>query len=127
MARFYLDHDVGLRLARLLNEHGHDARTSLHEQTTHFRDGLHLLYATRADRIVLTHNERDYLELHHAWHAWTAAWGVAEQHRGVIVIPQDAGWGLHQMAEEVELVLDRTAAVENRLFRWTAEQGWIEE
>lgn len=58
---------------------------------------------------------------------WTAAWGVAEQHRGVIVIPQDAGWGLHQMAEEVELVLDRTAAVENRLFRCTAEQGWIEE
>lgn len=127
MARFYLDHDVGLRLARLLNELGHNATTSLAEQTTTLRDSAQLLHATRNERVIVTHNKRDFVELHHAWRSWSSAWNVSERHAGVIVVPQAANWPLRRIAREVEDVLSQANLMENRLYRWTPERGWFEE
>lgn len=127
MARFYLDHDVGLLLARLLNEFGHDATTSRTEQTTALRDSAHLLHATRDARTILTHNQKDFVELHHAWCEWTNAWEVSERHSGVIVIPQNSVWTLRRIAHEVDDLMNWAGPMENRLFRWTPERGWFEE
>lgn len=126
MARFYLDNDVGIRLARLLDERGHDATFALNEQTMRLRDCEHLLYAATTSRILVTHNRKDYLELHHAWLTWTRAWDVEHRHSGVIVLPQNAGWDFYRMADEVETIVLPRASMTNRLVHWTPARGWIE-
>lgn len=127
MARFYLDHNVENRLARLLNEHGHNATTALAEGTMTLRDGAHLLFAARSTRIIVTHNKKDYVELHHAWLEWTAAWNVRERHSGIIIIPQNADWDLYRIANQVESIGESITSLEGRLMRWTPSSGWIEE
>jgi hypothetical protein len=127
MARFYLDHNVAHGLARLLNERGHDATTALAEHTTRLRDGAHLLHTSQASRIIVTHNQKDFVELHHAWALWTDAWNVADRHSGIVVLPHIAGWNVYRIAGELEVLVHAHESLLSRLLRWTPASGWIEE
>jgi hypothetical protein len=127
MARFYLDHNVEHGLARLLNEIGHDATSARTEHTTRLRDGAHLLYASQTSRIIITHNQKDFVELHHAWAIWTDAWNVVDRLSGIVILPHNVEWDLYRITGELEGLLQASESLVSHLFRWTPASGWIDE
>jgi Domain of unknown function (DUF5615) len=87
VARFYLDHDVSLRLALLLRAAGHDTTTAQEAGLSHASDDAQLLAAAQQQRILVTHNRKDYVLLHDAWRRWPVAWGtLAPPHAGILVL-----------------------------------------
>lgn len=86
-------------------------------------DELQLLTAAERGLILLTNNERDYVLLHDAWHRWSAAWGVAPMHAGIIV-PKQA-WPFERATTEVGRLLDSGVDFTNALYQWHGVLGWI--
>ena len=76
--RLYLDADVNVRLALLLRERGFDC-VSARELGHHvLSDEAILVWATAANRTVLTFNVHDYVDLVRSW------WFAERSHGGVI-------------------------------------------
>ena len=88
MARFYLDADVRVEIARILRERGHNADASKELGFEFSHDEEQLLIATRRGSILVTHNRDDFRMLHRAWHLWSEAWGVTQSHAGIVIVPQ---------------------------------------
>jgi Domain of unknown function (DUF5615) len=126
----YLDENVSSRMVPLLSTRGIavlHARSMLPEQTS---DHLHLAFAARSRRVLLTHDEKDFRLLHHAWQDWGTEWGIEPRpvHHGILVIPQQPFLTVQQA---VELVADLflTAgptpnALMNRFLSWSRDGGW---
>lgn len=76
--------------------------------------------------MLVTHNRKDYLELHHAWLVWTRAWAIDQRHSRVFVLPQIVGWDLYRVADEMESIVVSRTSMMNRLLHWTPSRGWIE-
>ncbi|MBA2277919.1 MAG: hypothetical protein H0W06_09185 [Chloroflexia bacterium] len=85
---------------------------------------LQFLTAATLGRVLLTHNESDFL-LHEAWRLWTATWGVVIDHAGVIVLPQHERWHPARSAQEIEVILAGSAALTNNLWLWRSSRGWF--
>lgn len=134
MARFYVDNDVSLRLAAVLDSRGHDVVTTraLGRQTAGDHEQLWLAATMR--RVLLTHNLRDYLLLHGAWRLWFPAlmhagpvsvriWRVRGRawlahtpvHAGIVVLPQRQP--VDFLAEHLHALLAQSGALTNRLYR----------
>ena len=132
MAPLLADHNLSRPLVRLLRDRGHDAVTSRELGLDRATDGLHLLTASSLDRVLLTHNERDFLLLHDAWLRWAAAWNIQPLHAGVIVLPQGQRSSAERSAREVEELLrvehdqETPARLTNQLWVWRPARGWIE-
>lgn len=132
MARFYLDHNVSRRLVRLLREHDHDVITTAELGSERASDGLHLLSASSLDRVLVTHNERDFLMLHDAWLRWRRAWHVTAAHAGIIVLPQVQQWNPMRSVGELEALAEPSdtprigSALRNQLWTWRPVEHWIE-
>jgi hypothetical protein len=47
-----------------------------------------LLFAANRGALLLTHDEHDYKLLFRAWHRWCNAWGVGQDHAGIVIYPQ---------------------------------------
>ncbi len=71
MAEFYLDHNVARELAEHLCHAGHAARTARDLGTERASDDAHLSLAARSGWILVTHNAKDFVLLHAAWHRWS--------------------------------------------------------
>lgn len=50
-------------------------------------DGQQLLAAQSAQRILVSHNRKDFRLLHDAWYRWAEAWGVQPDHAGSLIVP----------------------------------------
>lgn len=62
--RFYLDEDVDIALASALNNRGADSITTLKTENTGNTDLQQLIYAKEQNRILITHNIKDFILLH---------------------------------------------------------------
>lgn len=67
MARFYLDQHIDAEVAVRLRADGHDVLTSLQATMDRASDEEQLAYASVDNRILLTHNIRDFLPLSQEW------------------------------------------------------------
>ena len=90
MAAFLTNADIPLPLADLLEADGHDVATARRLRLTSAPDDKMLLTAATMGRILLTHNERDFLLLQRAWLRRPVFWGVstAPEHAGILALPQ---------------------------------------
>jgi hypothetical protein len=126
VARFYLDADIRVEIARILRERGHDAVASKELGFEYAQDEEQLLTAARREAILVTHNRDDFRMLHRAWHLWSAAWRVTQAHAGIVVVPQQR-WPLATEATEliqaVQLFGDDLSL---RLLDWRPSTGWYE-
>jgi hypothetical protein len=124
MARFFLDNDfplgVGVALARV----GHDVTSARSTNREHRRDDDQLLHASHEQRIILTHNKRDFELLHDAWHRWSRSWGVQSVHGGIIVIHQ--GWSHRRYAFVINDFLATYPDLTNRMHLCDFRGNWIE-
>lgn len=66
MARFYSNENIALQLVARLRDLGHDVLTSSDADKANSRvpDSEVLAFATDDNRIVLSHNRRDFVRLH---------------------------------------------------------------
>ena len=82
--RVYLDDDsASPLLARLLRQVGHDVQLPADAGLAGEDDAVHLTYAVREDRVCLTGNHRDYLNLHNLVKQANG------HHPGIIVVRRD--------------------------------------
>lgn len=126
MADVYLDEDVWLQLADDLRLQGHAVVTYRDHRLRGASDALHLLTAAQEQRVLVTCNRRDFRLLHDAWHYWTAAWGVATQHAGIIVVDQTVPRQAHAVG--VLALLAGNRPFQARLYEWRNGAGgaWYE-
>jgi hypothetical protein len=47
-----------------------------------------LFFAAERGSELLTHDEEDFTLLFQAWHRWSNAWGVDQNHGGIVTYPQ---------------------------------------
>jgi len=63
--RIYLDDDsAAVVLAQFLQQAGHDVQRPVEVGMSGEDDPVHLIQAVRQDRVLLTHNHRDFENLH---------------------------------------------------------------
>lgn len=76
---FYFDEDVSVIVAKILRAHGFDvicaSEIKLHSKT----DEEQLKFATKEERIFITHNIRDFIKLHKEY------FEKGSFHRGIIL------------------------------------------
>jgi len=126
VANLYLDHDVQRARAELLRKAGHQVATTRELGLAANPDHLQLLTACRRGSVLITRNRADFIELHGAWLAWTAEWGVVDEHRGIVVIPHHyAGveWSADYAAGRLEALFEQGFPRQNELYRWEVS-GW---
>jgi predicted nuclease of predicted toxin-antitoxin system len=80
MERFYADENFSLRVVERLRVMGHDALTVQEAGEAGGDDARVLAYASRANRIVLTYDRRDFERLHR----------ISNAHAGIISCTFDA-------------------------------------
>ncbi len=127
MAALFLDNDVSVRLAVLLNSEGHDVTTARQERRRSASDAEQLLRASEQGRILVTHNTNDYVLLHDAWLLWSSAWGIEPHHAGILTIPQSHHVPVDRMARDIDRLLQSGTTVVDRLYRRRiggARVGW---
>jgi predicted nuclease of predicted toxin-antitoxin system len=82
--RLYLDDDsASPLLSRLLRQGGHDVQMPADVGLSGEDDAVHLTYAVKDDRALLTGNHRDFLNLHNL------AMQVGGHHPGILVVRRD--------------------------------------
>jgi predicted nuclease of predicted toxin-antitoxin system len=82
--RIYLDDDSAAPLlARLLRQAGHDVQLPADIGLTGEDDAVHLTHAAKDDRVLLTGNHRDFLNLHNL------VMQVHGHHPGILVVRRD--------------------------------------
>jgi hypothetical protein len=127
LAEFYIDNDVALEVAHLLQVNGHTVATARDVGRERDRDDEQLLVASQQGHIFLTHNETDFVLLHDAWQRWSEAWGVSARHGGILIAPQGRryglNWGAEQITRSVVDCLTECSPISGRLFR-RKEAGW---
>lgn len=126
MGRFSLDENASEQLAAHLPRQGHDAVAANEAGNTGASDVRQLLFATRAGRILVTHDLRHFGMLHEAWHTWAAEWGVvgSARHSGIIVLPTPPRLGIVEAAQGVDRLVRDVDSLENRLVAWEVGMGW---
>ncbi len=134
MARFHFDQNVARDIAEGLREHGHDVMTTNEAGLLDADDDIHLLAAADADRILVTHNGRDFRLLHHAWVRWARAWGVSRAHAGILIIPQPPYWKFRMAVGAIVVFMNNIddevggAPLANELYEYLRDdQEWQRE
>jgi hypothetical protein len=128
VADFYLDENVAERLADELRSLGHDAASTTQLGNKGRSDPRQLDVAMDLNRILVTHNEADFVMLHEAWQAWSVRWGVVgiALHPGILVIPQNLRLSVAQMATAIDSLLVVERAIANRLLILQRSGNWFE-
>lgn len=103
MGRFHFDHNVSCQTAELLRTAGHNGVTARALGLEEADDDVHLLTASRDDRIFVTHNGHDFILLHYAWRRWARCRHIAQPHAGILVVSQVPHLSPVEAAREVIL------------------------
>ena len=129
ITRFYLDENVKEQLVAALIAIGLDAVSTWQMGRKGASDFMQLLFAAQSGRVLVTHDVKDFQQLHSAWLAWSAAWGVSAtaRHPGILIIERGPGQrGGLPVAHMVNVVRAFSAVPDpttNRLFAWNAVKG----
>lgn len=126
MAVLYLDHNVAAELGDILRSLGHSVRTADELGLAAATDDEHLLLSSEQGWTFVTNNKKDFSLLHGAWKRWSAAWGVAPQHFGILVMPQE-GRGVLPRSQVAQAIHDRIssgAPLVNECYEWRPTTGW---
>ncbi|MBI4498191.1 MAG: DUF5615 family PIN-like protein [Chloroflexi bacterium] len=108
-------------MADMLRTAGHQAVTAVQLDMQYAHDDEHLLHAAQHGRILVTHNWKDYRLLHHAWHRWSTAWGIPQQHPGILVLPHGA---VPQFAQAILDLLATGMQIHDTLHLWKGGGRW---
>jgi hypothetical protein len=115
-------------LGSALRELGLDAVTTAEAGRKGATDPRQLLFATEAERILITHNNADCRMLHEALALWAVWWNALDRvrHSGILIIEQGAprrgGLGVPTMIAIVR-ALPAGESMTNRLFAWNDRRG----
>ncbi len=117
MVRLYTDHDVSLRLVEVLHGRGYQATAARELGHQRSLDYEHLLLAAQHGWTLLTHNRKDFTELHGAWVHWPRAWGLAlpPTHAGILVLQHALVSSLY---EALAALLRTEPPLSNALYWW---------
>lgn len=77
--RIYLDEDVDVLLARLLDVRGHDCLTASELSHLAWPDDRHLEWATAERRVLITHNRVHFEALARDWYS------QSKDHTGIVL------------------------------------------
>jgi len=125
LASFYLDNDVSSELTANLQARGHDVLHTRTSGRSRASDDEQLLTATQLRRILVTHNERDFLLVHHAWRRWPRALSVTwPPHPGILVIPQPPQFAVEHGAEQLDRLVRSGRTLTNELYRFRMISSW---
>jgi hypothetical protein len=134
MASVYIDNDVAAEVAALLRGAGHQAVTTGEVGLARAMDTAQLLTAAQRGRSFVTHNAKDFVLLHDGWRRWSEAWGVSEQHAGILILPQataaERALGRMNPIELAQFLIDLFATGApraNELWQWRRGRGWVLE
>jgi hypothetical protein len=128
VAKFSTDANIPQSFAGFLRAGNHDVTTARQLGLTTAPDDKHLLEAAMAGRILITHDEEDFVLLHGAWRRWTSAWGIdrTAQHAGILVLPQISvslhGW----LVQNIERLLAARPSLANELHLWDGVK-WVQK
>lgn len=123
MPTFYVDHDVAADLAVLLTAAGHPATTARDQGLGGARDYVQMLVAWERESVIVTHNQKDFVELYEAWQVWPRRWGIAGPpvHPGVIILQQ---LPVSQLVAPLTAFLAGGHPLVDTLVRWRLHLGW---
>lgn len=125
MAAFYLDNDISDDVTGLLRSKRHDVLHTRRHGQSRATDDRQLLTAAELGRILVTHNARDFVLVHHARRLWPSTLGVAwPQHRGVLVVPQPADLPTRRLVEAIDRFVRSGRPLADELYRLTVHGGW---
>lgn len=128
MAAFYLDNDVSNEAVGLLETKGHEVLHTRRHGQARATDDQQLLTALRLNRILVTHNARDFILVHRAWRLWPSAFGADwPQHPGILIIPQPADLPTPQAAVALDRFVRSGRPLLDRLYRLTTAGAWQRE
>ena len=134
MARFYLDEDVSVPIADILQAAGHQAVAAIQMGWDGLKDPDQLLNAARRNWIVVTHNRRDFEMLHRAGLLWSTEWAVVRPHSGILILPQatpaEQAAGRMGDIDLAQLLIDMAATdapQPNELWHWRRLDGWVRD
>jgi hypothetical protein len=124
VAHLYFDHNVTRHISPTLWAAGHDLLFTRDPGAAHLTDDAHLLAATPAGRVLVTHDRDDFTMLHSAWITWPAAFGLElPPYAGILVLDQSPPPVLAQALTEL-LTVTPHERLQNRLLRWHRRDGW---
>ena len=121
MAIFFLDHNVRVLVAELLRASGQTAVTARDLFLTRATDDELLLAAAERGWTLVTNNRKDFELLHDAWLRWSAAWGAAAAHAGILVLPQP--WPADRSARVLRDFLASSRPLSNALYVFRGSAG----
>ncbi|MGH2354417.1 MAG: DUF5615 family PIN-like protein, partial [Chloroflexota bacterium] len=88
MTAFHIDHDVTNHVTQSLHNYGHHAWTARDLGLEKAHDGVQLMAAAQQQRVLVSHNWKDFRLLHRTWLHWTEVWQIPLQHAGILIVPQ---------------------------------------
>ncbi len=116
MASFFFDADADMRIGRRLERLGHVLTSAPLQQLERASDREILLFAGRQRLILVTHNERDFVEVHRI--------GAVPPHAGILVLPQVTAEVMAATATAVDRLVNADVPLANQLYRLRAGAGW---
>ncbi len=119
MADFHIDEDVPVALAQELVALGHTALTARDLYLIGALDPVHLRQAALNNRILVTHNKRDFRVLHQAW----TTWFTDRPHAGILVMKQHVIFA-PEMARDIDAFLRAGRDMANRAYEWKRGGHW---
>lgn len=126
MVSFYCEEDVNPKVAILLSQAGHSARTTVGARRIGAWDPDQLAFATDQGSILITHNRRDFRTLHDAWMQWFPRWREQQPHSGTLIL--DHGPLPIVIAEAIQTFLVTVPpSLANVTYDWFARGGGIWE
>lgn len=127
MTRFCLDEDVAAGVASLLRRSGHDVLSIVAlPALRRIGDYDVLRIAARERRILVTHNAKHFVLLHHAWLRWSHDWGVSPVHSGILVPYQGLALSPGEIVFHLDELLASGWTLTNELYLYTGpDGGWL--
>lgn len=117
----YLDECVDHRLATALSERGFTVATARDAALLQMSDEQQLVFATSRDSLIITHNQRDFYQLHRAFQTQNRSLA------GIILMSESAP--LKRLTLRVAMLLDWIATMpeyRGQIFRWGAFQTLLD-
>lgn len=128
MAAFYLDNDTSNEVVGLLETKGHAVLHTRWYGQARATDDQQVLTALRLNRILVTHNARDFILVHRAWRLWPSSFGVDwPRHPGILIIPQPADLPTPQAVEALDRFVRSGRPLLDQLYRLHVAGGWRRE
>jgi len=109
--KLYLDESVSVALAAVLRQHGVDSLTARDADNLGADDEFQLLFATQQNRVILTHDTRDFLRLASMWAA------AGRSHAGILLV--------HQVALPVLLLRFRAFQIRHQQTEFLNQVLWL--